>query len=106
MRKGGEPCVQRYYADIKFHTAIRGEHHRGGYISLVQNRETVIEKTISECEMEEKTIKLKLSQADTLQLDDHTATEIQLRIRLTDGTALASKIFTVSTERILRDGVI
>lgn len=77
-----------------------------GYISLVQNRETVIEKSIFECELEEKTIRLKLSQTDTLQLDDHTATEIQLRIRLTDGTALASKIFTVSTDRILRDGVI
>lgn len=32
--------------------------------------------------------------------------EIQLRIRLSDGTALASKIFNVTVDRVLKDGEI
>ena len=47
-----------------------------------------------------------LTQEETLKLGVSDRTEIQLRVRLADGNALASQIFAVSTERILKDGVI
>ena len=77
-----------------------------GFISIAQNRRVVVDKPISDWVIEDNTIKVTLTQEETLSLGASNTTEIQIRVKLADGTALASKIFTVSTERILRDGVI
>ena len=77
-----------------------------GFISIAQNRRVVIDKPISDWIISGNTIKVTLTQEETLRLRASNTTKIQLRVKLADGTALASKIFTVSTERILRDGVI
>ena len=42
----------------------------------------------------------------TIKLTAENRTDIQLRVRTTDGAALASAIFREETDRILKDGVI
>lgn len=76
------------------------------YISIEQNRRVILEKSIEDCTLSGNTISVKLTQEETLKLGVSDRTEIQLRVRLADGNALASQIFAVFTERILKDGVI
>ena len=64
------------------------------------------EKTLDDCRKEGQMLVLKLSQEDTLKLRSDKKTEIQVRVRLHDGDALASDIITVDTKRILKDGEI
>ena len=77
-------------------------------VAFAQNNELVFDKSIEDdgCTLEEKNITIKLTQEDTLKLSAKKNTEIQIRIRTIDGEALASKIITVCTQRILRDGEI
>ena len=77
-----------------------------GYVSIAQNRQVVVDKPISDWSIADNTVKVTLTQEETLSLSVLHSTEIQLRVKLNDGNALASKIFTVPTERILKDGVI
>lgn len=75
-------------------------------IVFSQGHSIVIEKTLDECDAKDQTIVIKLTQRETLELKSGIKTEIQVRIRTHDGTALASDIITVDTNRILKDGEI
>lgn len=76
------------------------------YVTLSQQGKTVIEKRLEECEAEENLLAIRLTQEETLKLVSGQTTEIQIRARTSTGDALASSIIHVSTERILKDGVI
>lgn len=75
-------------------------------IVLSQNGSVIIDKSLDDCKVEGQALILKLTQSETLKLREGTKTEIQVRIRTHDGTALASNIITVNTNRILKDGEI
>lgn len=91
---------------LKFILPVDASTIVGGYISIAQDRVVIIEKPISDWTIDGNTITTRLTQQETLRLDESCITEIQIRVKFADGTAPASQIFTVSTERILRDGVI
>ena len=91
---------------LKFTLPFEASTLAEAYISIEQNRRVILEKTIEDCTLSGNTISVKLTQEETLKLGVSDRTEIQLRVRLADGNALASQIFAVSTERILKDGVI
>lgn len=91
---------------LKFTLPFEASTIAAAYISVVQNRRVIIEKSIEECTLSGNTILIKLTQEETLLLAVSNETEIQLRVRLVDGSALASQVFTVPTERILKNGVI
>lgn len=76
------------------------------YISMSQNDNVIIEKTLSDCVMGENTLTVKLTQDDTLKLEAGDRVEIQIRVRTKEGEALASKIKTTFAAKILKDGVI
>lgn len=77
------------------------------YITFAQQEETVLEKTLQDCEQGENSLKLTLSQEDTLKLEDGgRGVSIQLRVRFSDGSAMASDIITTDVGTILKDGVI
>lgn len=65
--------------------------------------EVVLEKSLTDCEAEGSTLKLTLSEEETLGLDDNQDVEIQLRVKCGE-TAMASEIFRTSVGRILKDG--
>lgn len=77
-----------------------------GYITIAQGKKNVIDKPLSDwtCSGEEVTV--KLTQKETMLLSPDANVEIQMRIRLNDGTALASRIFNLTAERVLKDGEI
>ena len=76
------------------------------WITLTQNKEIKVDKDLSDCECEGRKISVTLSQEDTLELDAETNVEIQLRVRTVTGDALASEIYCVRVNRILKDGEI
>lgn len=77
-----------------------------GYITFSQYGQPVFEKELKDAVCVGTLITLKLSQEDKLKLLAGTRTYIQLRVRLVTGDAMASKIMTVRTDMILKDGVI
>ena len=66
----------------------------------------VIDKDLADCTCAGSTVTLHLTQEETLKLSQNTRTELQMRVRTTGGEALATRVYTVPTERILKDGVI
>lgn len=77
-----------------------------GYVSFAQDGQLLIDKKLADCDCGTDSLTVKLTQEDTLKLKDGLPTEMQIRVKTKDGNALASQIMKVSTERILREGVI
>lgn len=75
------------------------------YITYKQNNNVVIEKSIEDIAVTDKTLTVRLTQEETLKLTER-AVEIQIRARFADGTAIASNIIKTTASEILKDGVI
>lgn len=75
------------------------------YVSYSQNGRIVIDKTGEDLDVSIDAIVVQLSQKDTLMLKPGEV-EIQIRYVMADGTADASNIIKVQSERILKDGEI
>lgn len=77
------------------------------FITYKQNGHTRVEKSKEDLEeLTAEKIVVKLTQRDTLAFDDHTDTEIQIRAKFEDGTALASKVKVVPIDKVLKEGTI
>lgn len=76
------------------------------FVTLSQNGAVVLDKALSDCQCGGQTLSVRLTQEDTLKLQDETITEIQIRARTLEGEAIASNIMRERTDRILKDGVI
>lgn len=76
------------------------------FVTFAQGAETVFEKTLSECVVEQNRISVKLTQDETLKLHVDSIVEIQIRAKTENGDALASNIMRESADRILKEGVI
>ena len=75
-------------------------------IAFSQRRRIVFEKRLADVETYENTIKVTLREAETLKLmSDGSDVEIQLRVGVGD-VRLASEIFRVSVDRVLKDGLL
>lgn len=76
------------------------------YVTISQKDAVVIEKDLAACEIDGQRVTCRLTQKDTLKLNVKRPVDIQVRAKTSNGDALASRIFTVSAERILKDGEI
>ena len=82
------------------------------YITYAQRGETVLEKTLSDVTINDGVIICTLTQADTLKfevLDQHCGcdkVDVQVRLKTSDGVAMASDIMPVPIRDILKDGEI
>ena len=91
------------------------------YVTYKQNKNTIVEKTLDDVEIDNdaKTISVHLTQAETLLFKDlHWSAlhpnlnskddkiQVQIRIKYDDGTALASNIILLPIDDILKDGEI
>lgn len=76
------------------------------YITFMQRKEIVLEKSLNECDKNEDSLSVTLTQEETLSLECHCELEIQLRVRTLQGEALASDIIKTNAGRILKEGVI
>lgn len=82
------------------------------YITYAQRGKTVLEKTLSDVTINDGVIICTLTQADTLKfevLDQHCGcdkVDVQVRLKTSDGVAMASDIMPVPIRDILKDGEI
>ena len=72
----------------------------------IEQKSIVIEKDLSEATVGEKYIEWKLTQEDTVRLNDKVVCRVQCRYKTSDMLAYASKIYEVKPYDILKDGVI
>lgn len=78
------------------------------YITFQQNRQTALEKDLTNVtyEQESGTITLPLSQEDTLLFSGLEPVWVQIRLRDNLGNAVASEPMRVNVGEIFKDGVI
>ena len=78
------------------------------YITFQQNRQTVLEKDLTNVtyEQESGTITLPLSQEETLLFSELEPVWVQIRLRDNLGNAVASEPRRVNVGEIFKDGVI
>ena len=62
-------------------------------------------KTEADCTMDGNTIRLRLTQEDTLSFNADSQVDIQLRVLTNNDEALASNILKISVRRLLEDEV-
>lgn len=66
-----------------------------------------IEKTLEDCAVSGNTLTCSLTEAETLALKSWTACPLEIQLRVGVGeTRIASQIFTVRVDRILKDGAL
>ena len=91
---------------VSFTLPFEADRLAEAWITLSQQGKVVLNKELRDCTREGKTISVLLTQDETLLLQEGSSTEIQLRVRTVEGNAMASRIPSVATGRILKDGVI
>lgn len=75
------------------------------WVTFAQYGTVKIDKPLSACSCSENKLSVTLTQAETLTLSCDYATEIQLSVK-SGNSVFRSKIISVPTERILKDGAI
>lgn len=75
-------------------------------ITYAQQCEPLVEKTLEDCELSENKVKVKLTQEDTLRLNNQLPVEIQIRVLTKDNTALASRVTRRAIGEVLSDEVL
>lgn len=76
------------------------------WVTLAQDGRVIIDKPMSDCVLEGNVLAVTLTQEETLKLTAENRTEVQLRVKTTDGIAMASTIWRVETKKILKEEVI
>ena len=76
------------------------------YVTLSQCGIVVVEKCITDCDCNGADVSCCLTQKDTLALTDRRPVDIQVRAKTSDGTAMASQVYTIPALRNLKDGEI
>lgn len=74
------------------------------YVTFSQDNVN-IEKTFEDCTISEGVIAVNLTQDETLSLKVGIV-QVQARIKLSDETLLATEIFNIPVQKILKEGVI
>lgn len=72
-------------------------------IAFAQDEVIVLEKTLTDCQMNGRVLSVELTEEETLLLDCHKNVEIQVRCGC-GAAKLASQIICVDVGRILKDG--
>lgn len=76
-------------------------------IAVAQGRQVKIEKTLSDVHLDGNVISCTLTEDETLSLTAGASVEAKIQLRVGVGEQrMASQIFTVPVERILRDGAL
>ena len=74
-------------------------------VAVAQGRQVKIEKTLSDVHLDGNVISCTLTEDETLSLTAGASVDAKIQLRVGVGEQrMASQIFTVPVERILRDG--
>lgn len=76
-------------------------------IAFCQSGRDMIVKTLSDCNIDGNTLSVTLTEEETLGLKAWSACPLEIQIRAgVEEARMASQIFTVPVERILKDGAL
>lgn len=75
-------------------------------ISYAQNGKIVLNKTMSECEIEGDKIKVSLTQEETLSFSHNIKAEIQIKFLTIEDKLIPTKIFETRVSRIINEEVL
>ena len=91
---------------LKLNTTINFEEISECYVTIASKTVCVsISKERLNFDNEQKRIEVTLSQQETLSFYEGDV-EVQVRIKMVDGTAYATSIYRTKVDKILKDGVI
>ena len=76
------------------------------YLTIVQDKTLVIEKSIQDASVGDGYIEWTLTQDETLMLNHISPLRVQIRYKLSDGFIGASEIKEVDVIKVLKDGEI
>ena len=76
------------------------------FAQSIEEENIFFTKELSDCTLDETSIRVRLSQEETLSFAGCRRVQVQARMRFPDGVAVATRIFEIPTNRILKDGVI
>ena len=102
----GDKMIRGTTPTLEFTLPFSSDDLSVAFVTLSQFGKVVIDRPLSQCKCDNNVLIVKLTQEETLKLNCDIKTEIQLRAKTKTGEALASDIFKVPTDRILKDGVI
>jgi hypothetical protein len=103
--KEGEEMIRGTTPTFTFNLPFEVSNVKAAYITI-RSKRVEIEKNLASCVLNGTTITTTLTQEETLRLPRSKQAEIQLRVLTKDNSALATSIFTVQVEDILKEGVI
>lgn len=90
---------------LEFELPFEVSSLKSAYITLSQSDQVIVNKDLSECTLDTNTLKIKLTQKDTLAFTTDDPIQIQIRVLDTHGNALASEIWTDYAEDVLYEGI-
>ncbi len=77
-----------------------------GYVTVQQNKTTIIEKPLSTCECEGSVLSAKFTQEDTLKLSSFSNAEIRLVVKFMGGDRIESFEIIERVKDTSKEGVI
>ena len=98
--RGTTPSLKFTYSDIEMSSIDVA------YLTIRQLGNNIIEKDLSSATVGSDYLLWKLTQEETLLLRNNAKVEVQCRLKLNDGTAIASKVYEMDAVKILKDGEI
>ena len=93
-------------ARMTFNVPVESSQIAVAFVTFTSDGVVVCDKNLSQLTLEDKKIICKLTQAESLSFTPNSRVRVQLRARLKDGTAFASKVRDLSIGNILKEGVI
>lgn len=75
-------------------------------ITYAQGNSVIVEKRTEDCSLNGSDITVKLTQEETLRFSDNKTAELQLRVLLNDGNALATSVLRLDVSELLKDEII
>lgn len=92
---------------FNFKLPIEADTITAASVTFRQAGSVNIEKTLDDCTISEDTLTVSLTEEETLSLRSGTVCPLEIQLRVGVGEArMASQIFTVPVERILKDGAL
>lgn len=99
MNRGSTPtCIFDVDMDLRQATIV--------LVTFKQCDTIVIEKDLPDVTVTETQVQVKLTQAETLKLDDKKRVFMQIRAKFANGDTFPSNVMETTVEELLRDGEI
>lgn len=90
---------------LTFNLPFEVSYLSDAYVTIVQSNK-IIEKSYSDCTVQDKTLSVTLTQEETGSLVAERDAKVQLRCKGTDGKAYASQEFQIKIDDVLKSGAI